>query len=170
MDIEIRPFQAADAPVLAAMIGRTLRISNAKDYSAGEIAALVEAHSPEFLQRRAGWTHFYVACAGGSVIGCGAIGPYWDSAEESSLFTIFVDPKWQGQGVGRRIMETLERDPFFLRARRVEIPASITGCGFYRHLGYDYKDGVDVPDGEGLYRLEKRRADVPGTGGHHAAV
>ena len=170
VDITIRRFEAGDAPALAAMIARTLRISNAKDYSAGEIAALVKAHSPEFLLRRDGWTHFYVACAGGSPIGCGAIGPYWDSEVESSLFTIFVDPDWQGQGVGRRIIRTLEADEYFLRARRVEIPASITGCGFYRHLGYNYKDGVDVPDGEGLYRLEKRRGDAPETGGHHAAV
>ena len=51
----------------------------------------------------------------------------------------------------------MEEDEYFLRARRVEIPASITGCGFYRKLGYDYKDGVDTPDAEGLYRLEKRR-------------
>ena len=86
-----------------------------------------------------------------------AILPYWGSETESSLFTIFVLPQCQGKGVGRKIIETLERDEYFLRAKRVEVPASITGVGFYRKLGYEYKNGIDRPDEERLYRLEKFR-------------
>ncbi|MBQ3141537.1 MAG: GNAT family N-acetyltransferase, partial [Clostridia bacterium] len=100
---------------------------------------------------------FYIACHGDTVIGCGAIGPYWGRTDESSLFTIFVLPSWQGKGVGRAIIQTLERDEFFLRARRIEIPASITACKFYKKMGYTYKNGVDTVDDEGLYRLEKFR-------------
>ena len=85
------------------------------------------------------------------------IGPYWGSETESSLFNIFVLPEYQGKGVGRKIIETLEQDGFFLRAERVEVPASITGVGFYRKLGYEYKNGIDRPDEERLYRLEKNR-------------
>jgi hypothetical protein len=43
------------------------------------------------------------------------------------------------------------------RAKRVEIPASITATPFYRKMGYDYKNGIDKPDDEGLLRLEKFR-------------
>lgn len=169
MNITIRRFTEADAPAVSALIRRTLRVSNARDYSPREIEALVQRHTPEYIVGRAGWTHFYVACAeGGDIVGCGAIGPYWDSAEESCLFSIFVDPDWQRRGAGRRIMEALEADEFFLRAKRVEIPASITACDFYRRLGYDYRDGVDAPDAEGLFRLEKRRE--PQTGGQHALI
>ena len=57
------------------------------------------------------------------------------------------------------MIETLEKDEYFLRAKRVEIPASITACGFYRKMGYDYKNGVNEPDAERLIRLEKRRKD-----------
>lgn len=158
MHTEIRRFTEADAPAVAALIGRTVQISNANDYSPQDIEALVRMHTPQYVCQRASWTHFYVAVADdGAIVGCGAIGPYWDKADESSLFSIFVDPDWQGQGLGRRIVEALERDAYFLRARRVEVPASITACGFYRRLGYDYKDGVDTPDDERLFRLEKRR-------------
>ena len=48
------------------------------------------------------------------------------------MFNIFVLPEYQGKGVGRMIMETLENDEYFLRAKRVEIPASITACEFYK--------------------------------------
>jgi len=96
-----------------------------------------------------------VVCLDSQIVGCGAIGPYWGKTDESSLFNIFVLPEYQGKGIGRAIIETLEQDEYFLRAKRIEIPASITACAFYRKMGYDYKNGVDQVDEEGLYRLEK---------------
>jgi len=44
-----------------------------------------------------------------------------------------------------------------LRAKRIEIPASITACEFYKKMGYGYKDGIVKLDEEGLYQLEKFR-------------
>ena len=153
----IRRFCEADSEQVSAMIIQTLKTSNSKDYSAETISALEKKMQPSGVLERASWTHFYVAEEGGDIIGCGAIGPYWGSETESSLFNIFVLPECQGKGVGRKIIETLERDEFFLRAKRVEVPASITGVGFYRKLGYEYKNGIDRPDEERLYRLEKNR-------------
>lgn len=64
-------------------------------------------------------------------------------------------PEYQGQGIGRQIIQTLEQDIFFKRAKRIEIPASITGLKFYQKMGYSFKNGIDTIDDEGLYRLEK---------------
>ena len=44
---------------------------------------------------------------------------------------------------------------FYVRACRIEIPASITATEFYRKVGYDYKNGVKELDNEHHYRLEK---------------
>ena len=153
----IRRFREDDAGSVSAMIIHTLKTSNSKDYSADDINALEKQMQPAGVSERASWTHFYVVEEDDAIIGCGAIGPYWGSETESSLFTIFVLPECQGKGVGRKIIETLERDEYFLRAKRVEVPASITGVGFYRKLGYEYKNGIDRPDEERLYRLEKFR-------------
>ena len=62
-----------------------------------------------------------------------------------------------GEGCRKSIINTLEKDEFFLRAKRIEIPASITGVPFYLKLGYDYKNGITEPDEEHLIRLEKKR-------------
>ena len=153
----IRRFHEDDAEKVSAMIIHTLKTSNSKDYFAEDINALEKQMQPAGILERASWTHFYVAEEGDDIIGCGAIGPYWGSETESSLFTIFVLPACQGKGVGRKIIETLEQDEFFLRAKRVEVPASITAVDFYRKLGYEYKNGIDRPDEERLYRLEKFR-------------
>jgi len=139
------------------LIQKTLRTSNSRDYSAEYIERNVLFFTPEHVIHRAQWTHFYVFCEDEKILGCGAIGPYWDSETESSLFTIFVLPEYQGKGIGRLIIKTLEQDEYFLRAKRIEIPASITARDFYRKLGYDYKNGMDQVDEEGLYRLEKFR-------------
>lgn len=152
-----RPFRTEDAAEVSALIIRTLRETNIRDYSAEYIEKDVMMFSPERVIERAGWTHFYVICDKNAIVGCGAIGPYWGKEDESSLFNIFVLPEHQGNGVGRLIIHTLERDEYFLRAKRIEIPASITACKFYLKMGYSYKNGVDRVDEEGLYRLEKHR-------------
>lgn len=153
----VRRFVETDAKEVSNLIIKTIRISNTKDYPAEMMEELTRRMQPEDVLKRASWTHFYVVEENSVIVGCGAIGPYWDKKDESSLFTIFVLPEHQGRGIGRLIVETLEKDEFAQRAKRIEIPASITGLEFYRKLGYDYKDNVTVPDKEGLYRLEKYR-------------
>lgn len=155
--MRVRRFQDADAEEVSTLIITTLRTTNSKDYSSEYIENDVQAFQPQNVLKRAAWTHFYVACEGEKIVGCGAIGPYWGKVDESSLYTIFVLPEYQRKGIGRKIVETLEQDEYFLRAKRIEIPASITGTPFYRKMGYDYKNGVRIPDEEGLLRLEKYR-------------
>ena len=155
--MNIRRFKESDAVAVSDVVIKTLRISNVKDYPAELMEEVVKSQQPQNILERASWTHFYVVEDGDKIIGCGSIGPFWGKEDESGLFTIFVLPKYQGKGVGRLIMETLEKDEYFLRAKRIEIPSSITGCQFYRKFGYDYKNGVAELDEERLYRLEKFR-------------
>ena len=157
--MKIRRFQKKDAKKVSELIVETLRKTNIKDYSADLIENYVNNFQPENVLKRASWTHFYVAEEKGNIIGCGAIGPYWDKIDESSLFTIFISPEHQGKGIGRKIIETLEKDEYFLRAKRIEIPASITAVQFYKKMGYSYKNGINKADNEGIVRMEKFRKD-----------
>lgn len=153
----VRRFKEKDAKEVALLIAVTLRTTNIKDYCEEYIENDIKKLSAAHLIKRASWMHFYVVCKHSVIIGCGAIGPYWGREDESSLFNIFVLPQYQSKGVGRLIIKTLENDEFFLRAKRIEVPASITACKFYQKLGYTYKNGIDVPDEEQLVRMEKFR-------------
>ena len=156
--MNLRRFQNEDANELADVIAVTLRTTNSKDYLSEYIENDINCFlTAEKLIERASWMNFYVVCDDNKIIGCGAIGPYWGKEDESSLFTIFVHPEYQGKGIGRKIIETLEQDEFFLRAKRIEIPASITAAEFYRKMGYDFKNGIAEVDDEQLYRMEKFR-------------
>ena len=153
----LRRFSEEDAPAVSGLIAETMRTSNRRDYAEDYLEEAIRHFQPGDILRRASAQHFYVAEEAGQIVGCGAIGPYWGSEDESILFTIFVRPDRQRRGIGRRIVEALEADEFALRARRIEIPASITGTPFYLKLGYRYKNGVTEPDEERLLRLEKFR-------------
>lgn len=155
--ISIRPYRAGDEEEISALVAYTMPISNGKDYSPEYIEAIIREHSPGFFAEQAKTGHFYAAFDGEKMIGCGGITEYRGSTSESYLMSIFVLPEYQGRGVGRRIMETLEKDVFFVRARRTELAASITAVDFYRKLGYTFKDGISEPDEHEVVRMEKRK-------------
>ena len=155
--MEIRKFEKSDAKRVAEIICRNFLEVNSKDYPTTVINELVASHNDEWVLGVASYANMYVFCMNKEVIGVGSISSFWGSLEESILLTIFVIPELQGQGVGRKIIEKLEQDELFLRAKRIEIPASITACEFYRKMGYDYKNGIKELDEEGLYRMEKFR-------------
>ena len=126
-------------------------------YPACSLKYVCESLTPDKLQEKASWTHFYVAkdeTKANRIIGCGAIGPYWDHLDESSLFSIFVDPNYQKQGVGKKIVETLENDIFFKRAKWIEVPASMAAIPFYKKMGYEFKNNALIYD-DGHFALEK---------------
>lgn len=136
------------------LIAKTCRISFEPYYPESFIEKVIQSLNIETLKRRAEWTHFYVFKENENIIGCGAIGPYWGSEIESSLFTIFVDPDHQGKGIGRLIMQTLENDEYFKRAKRIEIPAGMVALPFYKKMGYTHKNG-ELNYEDGHFALEK---------------
>ncbi len=156
-EMEIRRFQIEDAEETAALIAKTLRETNSKDYTDDYLEATIASHDVKFLKELDQSSHFYVVCDHMKIIGCGAIAGYWGSTTESILLTIFVLPEYQGKGIGKQIIQTLEQDEYFFRAKRIEIPASVTAVKFYQKMGYAYKNGITEPDDEQLYRLEKYR-------------
>ncbi len=155
--MEIRRFSKLDAKETAQVVAETLRISNGKDYPPEYIEQCIAEHSAEALREVSKQRHMYVVCDGERIIGTGGIAGYWGSLTESILLTIFILPEYQGKGIGRKLIETLEQDEYFLRAKRIEIPASLTAVGFYRKMGYGFKNGCEEPENGLMYRLEKFR-------------
>lgn len=156
-EITVRRYCAKDAEEIVNLINRNFREVNIKDYGEEAVEALVATHNVEWFEGVASYANVYVFCSGQLIVGVGSISSFWGSPTESILLTVFVLPELHGKGIGRFIVETLEKDELFLRAERVEIPASITAVEFYRKLGYDFKDGIKALDEENHYRLEKFR-------------
>lgn len=156
-EVIVKPYREEDAEEIVGLIIRNFREVNVRDYGEQAIEELVKTHDAAWFKGVAGYAHVYVFWNEGSIVGVGSISSFWGSPTESILLTIFVLPELHGQGIGSYIIDTLEKDELFLRADRIEIPASITAVEFYRKKGYDYKNGVRELDEEQHYRLEKFR-------------
>lgn len=159
MTVEARRYEDADAEEVHSLIIRNFKEVNIKDYGEKAIDELVKTHDVAWVRQVASFAHMYVFLHEEEIVGVGSISSFWGSKTESILLTVFVLPEYHGKGIGRKIIQTLEQDELFLRADRIEIPASITGAEFYRKFGYDYKNGVKKLDDEGHYRLEKFRVN-----------
>ena len=108
----------------------------------------------DIIRERARRMRFYVLKDGKKIVGCGGIGPYWDSTDEAWIFTVAVAPEYQGKGLGRKIIEGLENDDLAKRSRRIEIHAAMSAIPFYKKLGYRHKNG-DLTYQSGHFDLEK---------------
>lgn len=97
-----RRFNPEDAEEVSALIASVLMTTNIKGYSLEYIKNIIIKFSPDRVIECAENRHFYVITSGNVIVGCGAIGPYWGKEDESSLFTIFVLPEYQGKGVSRK--------------------------------------------------------------------
>ena len=154
-ELKVRRYIKGDEKEICDIVKKDVLAENIKDYSKEYIEHLIHTHNEDLIAQRAKAFHVYVLTDNEKIVGVGMIGPYWDSMTESSFFTIFIDPEYKGQGLGRKIIETLEDDEYYKRADRVEIPASITAVEFYKHFGYGFKKLGNIVDNEGMYRMEK---------------
>lgn len=153
--IRVRRFKEEDADEVSKLIVRNFLEVNSKDYGIAAMEKLAKVYDSGKVLNIANYAHMYVFEWNGKIVGTGSISSFWGSKTESILLTIFVLPEFHGKGIGRKIINTLEQDEFYVRATRIEIPASITATKFYRKFGYDYKNGVKELDEEHHYRLEK---------------
>lgn len=153
----VRRFQKKDAQAVYELIAKTTRTTNSIVYEPQYIDDFLEWVTPEKIIERASWTHFYVICHGNTVVCSGAVGPYLGHEEECEFFNIYLLPEYQGKGIGKLMVQTLEQDEFFLRSRRVFVRSSLNALKFYQKLGYDHVNGEFHIDDDDTYRLEKFR-------------
>jgi N-acetylglutamate synthase-like GNAT family acetyltransferase len=127
--IEIRPATAADAQAICRVAIRTLRETNARDYTPDIIARLVTGFSPPRIAEYIASRPFYVALADGAVVGTANL-------DGAAARAVFVDPDHQSRVIGAGLMAVIED---LARARSVttlHVLSSITAEGFYKKLGY----------------------------------
>ena len=98
----------------------------------------------------------YVAIKEGEVVGTAGIAKPWNNNPgEYWILTVFVKPENHGQGIGKKLIEKVEEYAKSIEAKKLVIPASITGNEFYYKLGYTYKDNKKELNEEQMYIMEK---------------
>lgn len=151
----VRRFEAGDAKEVSDMIRRNFLEVNIKDYPEEEMQELADGYSPEKVISISRQGHTYVVGDEGRIVGTGTVQCMQGSLNACILLAIFVMPEYHARGVGRMILETLEKDTLFSCSDRVELHASITAVGFYEKMGYRHMSKSKEANEDGVYLMEK---------------
>ena len=113
-DLSVRRFEKEDAEAVSSLVIRNLEEVNIKDYGDKITEKSILAFSPKFIIQRARYAHTYIFEYNNQIVATGSISPYWGSETESIFLTIFVLPEFHKKGIGRKIIETLEKDEYYI--------------------------------------------------------
>ena len=122
------PAEEAHAPLIAALVRRTVEEVYPRYYCREIVDAFRALHTPEAVGediRRGG---VYGLWLDGTLIGTG-------TRLDSQITRVYVAPPFQGRGYGSLIMEKLEREAARQYAA-VRLEASPPACLLYEHRGY----------------------------------
>ncbi|KRN86635.1 acetyltransferase [Ligilactobacillus acidipiscis] len=108
--IKHRTFKDSDAEEVANLVKETMLTTNIKDYSKEYLDNDLKNLTAQDFIEKAKYFHCYVFIDDfvNKIIAVGSIGAYWGKNDESSLFNIFVSPRYQGQGIGKQLIQVLE--------------------------------------------------------------
>ena len=120
---------ARDATAISALVQRTVRISNARDYPAHAVELIFANFAADKVTERMTQRRTFVALAGNRIVGTIALGA-------DRLRTLFVEPELQGSGLGAKLVAHLEAAARQAGVRELKLSSSLTAQGFYARLGY----------------------------------
>ncbi len=155
-EIVIRRFDEKDAEIASQIICRNFLEVNIIDYDIEWMKELCTFNTPDKLIEKSKVRHSYVALSEGMIVGTGSIGVE-DKVDVSMIHSVFILPELQGQGIGKKIMDVLESDEFFLKSNLVKVCASKTALDFYLKMGYDYEYGEPRLIDDDYWPVVKRR-------------
>ena len=129
MECTIRSAREDDADEISAVILRTLRETNAKDYAREIIERVEHSFSPSPVLQLIGKRTVFVAATGSRVVGTASL-------DGSVVRTVFVAPDVQARGIGKLLMAEIEHTARERNIHTLAVPSSLSAETFYVQLGY----------------------------------
>ncbi len=157
MSVRIRRFEAADLETVHALILRTIERNYSGVYGPNSIERFHSVHTKECIAGEAEKGFTIVALENGRIVGCGSVlGEY--------VGRVYIDPDFQGRGIGRTLMENLERHAAQQGVERLRLCASLPSLDFYLKMGYSIREKTfeEVGNGERLDYYEMEKTEVNG--------
>lgn len=125
-----RPMTPEDAPAIAALHRRAILATATGIYTQAQLQSWAAGIRPErYQQAQVEGETFEIATADGHVAGfCSHIG--------KSVIGLYVDPDWQGHGLGRQLLAHAETAIATAGFLSVAIKGAATARPFYEAQGY----------------------------------
>lgn len=127
--MEIRKFRPEDANEVSNVIRRALALINIKDYPEDHIKSMIEKFSLQAVLKRGQKRSMFVVVIDFKIVATGSL-------QNDTIYSLFVDPDYNGRGIGTKLMEKLEDLAKNNHVKVLKVPSSITAIGFYTRLGF----------------------------------
>ncbi len=129
--IRIRRARRTDIPRISRLYYETVRLVNARDYSAEQIRAWAPRIYPDaFWQRRFRRYAVFVAEVEQTVVG------FAELSSRGDVDCFYVHHAHQHKGIGSALMSRIEREALSRGNRRLYADVSTTAEPFFRRMGF----------------------------------
>ena len=162
----IRPGQAADVPLLTALIERSARALSVGFYTHQQTESVTREVFGVDSQLLADGS-YYVIEAGGVPVACGGWGKRSTSfggdqakaaperlldpaTEPAKIRAFFVDPDWARRGLGSMLMAHCAQQAAAAGFGMLELVSTMPGEPLYRALGFELAERFDLVLGAGV--------------------
>lgn len=155
--VKIIEYEDRYAEEISKIIIQNLLEVNSKDYGNEFVRNFARDFTPEKIQKvLPKRTKAFVALENHKVVGTASIDKSWyNDNGEYWILAVFVDTAHHKQGIGKMLINEIEKFALTIPAKKLVIPASITGCEFYHKLEYEYANNKKELNEEQMYIMEK---------------
>jgi N-acetylglutamate synthase-like GNAT family acetyltransferase len=151
-DIYLRVAREDDLANIKRLVDKTIDISYENTYAQEALEFFKKHHALEDIREDLQQEYLVVVEINDEIIGTGTL-------VGNEIGRVFVNPKFQGKGLGKTIMEKLERKAVVKDIETIYLDASLFAYDFYKYLGYETisEESIDVGEGEKLdyYKMKK---------------
>lgn len=147
MDLERLLFTRANIEnvgELLVIIHRCMNEVNYKDYAPHEFKKYLANFTADWLIDIINTRHYYEVRYQGKIIACGGVSRDYSQEKQSYFTAIFVNPDYHGKGIGRKLIQFLEKDEWCLNSNLIEIPSSKSSHEFYYKCSYKYRNNPPI--------------------------
>jgi GNAT superfamily N-acetyltransferase len=109
---------------------------------------MVKEFTPSFIRKIGKDRLFLVAEKNNHMVGTATL-------QDNYIGTVFILPEFQGQGIGTKLMNKVEKIAKNNGVKRVMLNASITAYKFYKKRGYRFKQTIRDENYGKTYKMEK---------------
>ena len=129
--VTIRQFQSGDELALRDLFYNTIRTVNLKDYSEQQVKAWApDEYDQQAWSEKISALNPFVALIDGVIVG------YADVQADGYIDHFFCHTDYQGQGVGKKLMQSIHQKAKANAYQRLYAHASITARPFFEHFGF----------------------------------
>ncbi|MFA5303833.1 MAG: GNAT family N-acetyltransferase [Candidatus Nanoarchaeia archaeon] len=127
--MKIRKFKKEDAKRVAYIIHKAIFEVNSKHYSKRICKNLWKGNTPAKLIEKSKIRDMFVIEKDKVILGTASL-------SSNLVRTVFVNPRYHGKGVGRKLMNHIEIVAKKKGLKKLQFHSSLNAEGFYKKLGY----------------------------------